>query len=219
MKTQMKFQKAVSLVTLIMAALCCVYALIYMTDISAMAGYTSKQGTGAEAFRGVDALYELANGVTGPLFVIAIVFLLISVTLYITASNKRRNYYVTNYVSVIAVAVFAVIVAVAGIIIISLCVVKYADIDHEAYLTLHNTWSNLADGSKIVSETVPTEPGNWSRLYPNYADSPAIFIIGYILNALVLGVAGINILNLIWKTKLMKGEKALLMQGTAKEAV
>ncbi len=219
MKTQMKFQKAVSLVTLITAALCCVYALIYMTDISAMAGYTSKQGTGVEAFKGVDALYELANGVTGPLFVIAIVFLLISVTLYITASNKRRNYYVTNYVSVIATAVFAVIVAVAGIIIISLCVVKYADIDHEAYLTLHNTWSNLADGSKIVSETVPTEPGNWSRLYPNYADSPAIFIIGYILNVLVLGVAGINILNLIWKTKLMKGEKALLMQGTAKEAV
>lgn len=217
MKTQMKFQKAVALVSLIMAALCCVYALIYMTDISAMSGYTSKQAGGVEAFKGVDDLYNFANDMTGVLFILAIVFLLISVTLYITASNRRRNYYITNYISVIATAAFAVIVAVAGIIIVSLCVARYTAIDHKAYLDLHNTWTDMNTGSKIISETMPTEEGIWSRAYPMYADSPAMFIIGYVLNVLVLGVAVLNILNLIWKIKLMKGEKALLQQGLVKE--
>lgn len=213
----MKFQKAVALISLIMAALTCVYALMFMTDISAMSGYTSKQGTGEEAFKGVDALYEFANDVTSVLFIMAIVFLLISVTLYITASNKRRNYYVTNYVSVIATAAFAAVVAIAGIIIISMCFARYAAIDHDAYLQLHNTWSRMEDGLEVISETRPTEEGTWSRSYPNYADSPAMFIIGYVLNVLVLCVAALNVYNLIWKIKLMKGEKALLQQSFVKE--
>lgn len=212
----MKFQKAVALISLIMAALSCVYALMFMTDISVMAGYTTKQ-SGMEMFNGVDALYEFANSATSVLFIIAIVFLLISVTIYITASNKRRNYYVTNYVSVIATAAFAAVVAIAGIIIISISFSKYAAIDHDAYLRLHNTWTEVISGDKIVSETMPTAPGTWSRAYPQYSDSPVMFIIGYILNVLVLGVAALNVYNLIWKIKLMKGEKALLQQSFVKE--
>lgn len=209
----MKFQKAVALISLIMAAVCCVYALIFMTDLADMAYYTTAQN-GVEAFEGVDDLYNFANGINGTLLVMAIVFLLISITLYITASNSRRNYYVTNYVSIIATAAFAVVVAAFGIAIISVCVTKYAALDHDKYLQLHNTWRD----ANRVEQISPTSPGEgWSRRYPYYTDSPAMFIIGYVLNVLVLGVAALNILNLIWKIKLMKGEKALLEQGLVKE--
>lgn len=209
----MKFQKAVALVSLIMAAVCCVYALIFMTDMADMAYYTTTQN-GKEAFSGVDDLYSFANGINGALLVMAIVFLLISVTLYITASNKRRNYYVTNYVSIIATAAFAVVVAIFGIAVISVCVAKYAALDHAKYLELHNTWRD-SNRNEVISAVSPGD--GWSRRYPYYTDSPAMFIIGYVLNLLVLGVAALNVLNLIWKIKLMKGEKALLQQGFVKE--
>ena len=205
MKTQMRFQKILSFVTLVIAALCFVYALAFLTGgMGNVHYYMPTAGTGErQDLINAKSFIDASQGFVSTLVIFSIVFILVVVTLFISASNKRRNYYVTNYVSIVAVAVFAV--AIALYIIISVSNVMnlfYNDIHWEA-----GTYNGYNYADQFV---------RYSEAYP-VGKSPANFILGYALGVIVILTAVVHVLNLVWKIKLMKGEKALLQGGLVKE--
>lgn len=214
MKTQMKFQKILVLLTLIIAGLSFVYALAFMTSLSALYNYTSVNNDGLEMITGVDDVYNYALEINDVFFYLSIVFILLAAVLYITASNRRRNYYVTNYISVIAVAVFALVFAAVGIAQLSACIGKYYAMDYVGYYDMTHTWYILG-GDPVVADSSPGE--GYYRIATYYSDPTLFFVLGYVCYVLVLAVAAAHVLNLIWKMKLMKGEKALLSAGLVKE--
>ena len=117
-----------------------------------------------------------------------------TVTLYITSCHNRRNYYITNYISTIAVAAFGVVLAIYTFACLAIALGLFNQID----------FAKLKEFQE-------------NNQVPYYSDSKASFMIGYILFVVVIANAAALILNLIWKLKLMKGEKALLENGLVKE--
>lgn len=204
MKTQMRFQKILTLVTLIISALTVVYALIFFSGSLSDIYRNLEPVTHGAVTYDINAkhFYEVAQSFNNFLFIMGIVFICVVVTLYITSSNKRRNYYITNYISIIAVAAFAIVFAIVAIILLSNCLNLFVnEIDWETYLAKYNY------------RYVEGRP----RRYPYYSDDKTMFILGYILFFVVLANGVALILNLIWKIKLMRGEKELLSKGFNKE--
>lgn len=193
----MKFQKILSTVSLIIAALTIVLSLCFCSGVMAeIINYLSaKYGIGA------DNLYSYSQKVNDTLIILSIALLLIVVTLYVTATNTRRNYYVTNYVSLGLVITYTVVFAV---ILMVICVkaIGYAnEIDYAK-------WKEFYEAS------TSDRYGNVSYFNPrNYSENKATLIIGIVLAGLLITEAVAWILNLIWKIKLMQGERALLANG------
>jgi hypothetical protein len=223
MKTQMKVQKYLMLATLIISALTVVYALIFfsgsLSDIYINMEPTEvKYGTifnPQTTTFDINAthFYEVAQAFNSAMFIISVVFVCVTVTLYITSCNKRRNYYITNYISTIAVALFAVVFAIYGIVMLSYCLNIFCnEINWTQYLAKYNFDQTNAANNYVYDPT-----GSTPRQFPYYSDSKALFVIGYVLFFIVL-IAGVAlVLNLIWKIKLMQGEKQLLANGFNKE--
>ena len=201
----MRFQKILSLVTLVIAALCFVYALAFLTGgMGNVHYYMPSAGTGErQDLINAKGFLDASQGFVSTLVILSIVFILIVATLFVSASNKRRNYYVTNYVSIIAVAAFAVVIALFIIISVSNVMnLFYNDI----------AWESGTNGTFNYADQFVRYNGE----YP-VGKSPANFILGYALGVLVVLTAAVHVLNLVWKIKLMKGEKALLQGGLVKE--
>lgn len=247
----MKFQKILSLVTLILAALTFVYALAFMTDINPLAHYMAEKNGGAippeyaEIGKDPDAVYNLALKNTSVLFTVGLIFLLISVTLYITASQKRRNYYITNYVSVIATAAMAVVVAILGIAMVSGVMASYSEnINKEAYSEMNRTYVLAFNDEEVIeylescgfsgdakidvteyenlvkagTDEAGITVADFYKKFTNYYGDPTFtFVIGYVLYVAVLAVGVFNVLSLLWKIKLMKGERELLANSQPAE--
>ncbi|MDE7086947.1 MAG: hypothetical protein K2O67_02020 [Clostridia bacterium] len=144
---------------------------------------------------GADALYNYSQHMNNVFVIMAIILILAVVTLYITATNKRRNYYVTNYVSIGIVVAFSVAFAIFLMAMCGTCISLANQIDMAQWKTLSETSG-----------------------YPSgYSENYATIILGFILAVIILLEAAAWVLNLLWKIKLMKGEKALLAGDFAKE--
>ena len=204
MKIQIKFQKILFIVSLIIAALAFVYGLSFCTGAVRYA-FEARTGNLGGANRNnpinADELYKFVMGKeyanarwadngTGfnSLFVIlAIVLVVIAALQFLFASNSRRNYYITNYISVGVFAAFILVVAIVG----------FWGIAHtEALFEEVNLvkWKELYD----------------AKLLQYYDDSHVMFALGYALCAIMIVDAMVLVLNTVWKVLLMKGEKALL---------
>ncbi|MDE6850072.1 MAG: hypothetical protein K2J54_01965 [Clostridia bacterium] len=132
--------------------------------------------------------------------VLSIVLIVLSALLFFTGCNTRRNYYITNYVIIGVIAIFAVAVTIYSFVGISTSMnLFYNDIAWEAGTNGGLNYADKFNSNYVISK------------------SSANFVIGYILYALVLVDVAALVLNLIWKIKLMKGEKALLQDGFVKE--
>ena len=195
MKTQMRFQKILMLVTLVVSALCVVYAVCFCTPIADMSALTHA----ATRYRNSDPInanwtYDACQTVTDVLLWMGVVFVLLVAVLYITASNSRRNYYISNSVAVLGTAAYAVILGILIIVLTAICHYDY----------YYNVWWNVyeyyADGRSVV-----------------YSDNVATWIVGYVLGVIVLANAAALVCNYLWKINLMKGEQALLAGGPVKE--
>lgn len=193
MKTQMRFQKTLCLLTLIMSAITIVYAFGFITGGMATVGdifdYRNDYFNAANVF-------NFGQQVNDIILNLGIVFLCLVALMYIFACQKRRNYYITNYIAIGVSALYMVVFAVVGIILVVQTQVMFiSEVD----------WETFYGGNISLDRFAHT------------GDSHVMFYIGYvvyflvILNALALGY------NLLWKIKLMKGEKALLEAGLQKE--
>ena len=193
MKTQMRFQKTLCLLTLIMSAITIVYAFGFITGGMATVGdifdYRNDYFNAANVF-------NFGQPVNDIILNLGIVVLCLVALMYIFACQKRRNYYITNYIAIGVSALYMVVFAVVGIILVVQTQVRFiSEVD----------WDTFYGGNISLDRFAHT------------GDSQVMFYIGYvvyflvILNALALGY------NLLWKIKLMKGEKALLEAGLQKE--
>ncbi len=217
MKTQMKFQKIFMLVSLIIAALTVVFSLIFCSggifQISKL--YDSSAGVERiaeieipgesiwdepEKFvytaHGAKDFFNVTQNVSDVLLIMGIVMVLAVVLNYVMGTNKRRKYYITNYVAVGIAVAFEIALAIVIIVMVHNC------------QTVFSTKCDL-DSMKAVYEYLYKDAwkpnNNWT------------FPLGYALAGILLVNAVGFVLNLIWKIKLMQGEKKLLESGLVKE--
>ena len=199
----MRFQKILALLTLIISAITIVYSFGFFTgDLATLSKIVTTRSflrdyTDAQQNAMINTYYT-ALSINDLLMWLGIIFLLVVVFIYITASQKRRNYYKTNYIAVILAAAYAAVFAIIGIAVISSVLVSL-------------NASVTADIWQAYKEY------NDSNGLNNYMHTPVMFYIGYVVFAIVLVDALAWVYNLIWKMKLMKGEKALLEAGLKKE--
>lgn len=180
------------LVTLIVSALTFVYAVSFATPISAVIKLTHAQSDITDDPINADGTYDLFQQFNVPLIVLSVIFILLVALCYIMACQKRRNYYVTNYVSIIATAAYAVVLCIIIIVFTAICHTSFVnEIDWDTYRNEYTTYT--------------------------YKDSQTVFWLGYVVALLTLVDAAALIYNMIWKIKLMKGEKQLLANGLVKE--
>lgn len=199
MKAQMKFQKILSLATLIVAAVVFVYALCFFSgNLSDIMNYKSNYVDGF--YSGADVFIDAGQTFVSALEIMSIIFFVVIAITYIMGCNKRRNYYITNYVAVGLVVAMSLIVAMYGIIML---------------IVLMNSFYNKVDWATM--DELRNKYYYMPQFQAEVGKSPAIFIIGLIVFLAVLADCVAWILNLVWKIKLMQGEKELLANGLQKE--
>ena len=210
MKTQMRFQKILTLVSLVTAALSFVLAVFYCSGIIYQSqAYTSVKNADSTTLGNnvinADALYEYTQSANNTLVILAIVFILVITTLYITSTNKRRNYYITNYISIALVVIYSTVFAIILFSICSQAAVLAGQID-------------MAKWQELVAEFTTDRYGNKTFVNPqNYSESYITVILGFILGVVIIVEVAAWVLNTVWKIKMMKGEKALLAGNISKE--
>ncbi len=185
MKTQMRFQKYLILAILIFAALSFVYALSFCGGTVYQYGTLYDQVNVKEKVEGAKALFEASQKYNDILIWLAIAFILVVVLNFVMATNKRRNYYVTNYVSIGLTVAYAIAFA---------AVLAWFVTDTYSLFT-------AIDKDMAAAKYLGTEGFKYSIIN---------FILGYIVAGVSAVCAGLMIFNLVWKIKLMKGEKKLL---------
>ena len=202
MKTQMKFQKYICLVMLIMGAITLVYAFAYLSGGMAALGQARKAGdpgSGIQWQTGFPAaagkydykLYEDIQPFNNLLMYCGIAMLLSAVLLYITACNKRRNYYITNYVATGVCSLAGIVLPVVLMALNAGWKNKFLNVDFTAWHAYYD--SMIAKGGEAT-----------------YSESTLWFDLGFVVYSLMIVASVLLILNLVWKVLLMKGEKKLL---------
>lgn len=202
MKTQMKFQKYMCLVMLIMGALALVYSFAYLSGGMAALGQTktSISGSGEQFSSPFTAaagkydykLFEEIQPFNNLLMYCGIAMLLTAVLLYVTACNKRRNYYVTNYVAIGVCSVSNIVLSIVLMVMNASWRSKFLKVDFDAWYKYEQSMFGASTDKYI------------------YSESTAWFDLGFALYTLMIIASVLLILNLVWKILLMRGEKQLL---------
>jgi hypothetical protein len=180
---------------LLCGALSIFYALAYGSGIIAALGQglddavltNFKPATGKN---GASLFYDVQDFNT-QIFAFGIVILLLAVCLYITATNKRRNYYITNYIATGACSLGSIVLSIVAMAQNASWRAKFANIDFDTWKSLNAAATN-------------------SGYTPPYTESLAWFDVGFALYSIVIVVSILLVLNVVWKILLMKGEKQLL---------
>lgn len=202
MKAQMKFQKWMCLVMLIAGALGLLYAFCYMTGSLSELGQNINPGTTHTskftAKQGLNdaLLYDDIQGFNTLMMYFGIAMILLAVVLYITASNKRRNYYVSNYVATGLCAGGNIVMSLVCLIMNASWRSEFLKVDFESWKAFNESGVELG----LITET-------------HYGDSTAWFDVGFAVYAIIIVASVLLVLNLIWKIMLMKGEKQLLSKS------
>lgn len=226
MKTQLKYQKILARITLIVAALVLIFSVCFFSgNLSDVMSYRLGQygvynekthrypsivgelvqggeiytATPYDYLATTDAWIQSAQSVLSALITMCIVFFVVIAFVYIFGLHSRRNYYITNYVMTGVFVVYAVALSIFGIVSMIVLMNQFMGLQltfpDDIYFTIVKNHLKLLEVSK----------------------SPLMFILGIVAYFLVFVLALAWVYNLIWKIKLMKGEKQLLSQGFVKE--
>ena len=204
-KKQMKAQKILCLLAVIVAVILFLYALGIMTDLydalystlkitvtgNEETGYglnvTERSVAGAKVYTNMQAFDQW-------LVMASIVYILLAALLFVTNTNIRRRYYIGNYVSV---GLYTVA---------SLYIVIYAHPYIEAFKA---RW--LAVDFAALKE--------YSETYNSaYTESTLWFDLHYAVFALMILAAVLLVANTVWKVMLMKDEAKLVAEGKEAKA-
>lgn len=189
-KKQMTLQKIVCLLAILASALVFIYSLGIMTDL-----YDSLYGTMRDpndltktTVDGSIIYYDMQD-FNNAFLKGSIGLILLSCLLYATNTHVRRKYYIGNYVST------------ALMTIGNLAMVTWAHGQIEMY---------KAQFLQIDFEALAKHAKRWKTLY---TESTFWFDVHYAVFGVVLAVTVLLIANAVWKTSLMKQEKALIEAG------
>ena len=206
MKTQMRFQKYICLVMIIVGALALAYAFCYATGSLSELGSVIKSN-GDSQFKAAEGKYDATlavdiQGFNNALMYCGIVMILLAVCLYITACNKRRNYYITNYVATGACAGGNIIMSIILMAINGVWMGRFNNVDFASWAEYNRKGLEAYEGLDVSPDVLAG--------YMHYSESTTWFILGFVVYILVILASVALILNLVWKIKLMQGEKKLL---------
>lgn len=193
------------LVMIIVGALGLLYAFFYCTGSLAELGqaFTTKSDAQGQTVRvsrftaapgKYDAtFYNDIQGFNNLLMYCGIAMILLAVVLYITSCHSRRNYYISNYV--------ATGLCAGGNIVLSLVLMVMNGIWRGKFLNIDfASWESSYDFEIMIEQ--------WDAVH--YSDSTLWFDLGFAVYGLIIIASVFLILNLVWKIKLMQGEKRLL---------
>ena len=188
-KKQVKLQRIICLALLIISAVIFVYSLGIMTDLYDSLYSTYRRGKSSIEGAGV---YMDMQGFNKNFLLASIGMILLSALLFVTNTASRRRYYIGNYcaIGLFSAASIALIVWAHGQI--EMFKAQWQTIDFAAL-------AEFAEKRKTL-----------------YTESTFWFDIHYVIFGLLLIGTVLLIANAIWKSKLMKDERALI--GKAKEA-
>ena len=190
-KKQMRLQKFVCMLCLIMAAVTFVYALGISTDLydSLYGTMTNKNDPHKTKVEGSWIYYDMQD--FNRSFVnYAIILILLACLLYIMNTHTRRKYYITNYISVAAYSVGAL--ALTGWALSNVSAFRHqflTTVDFEALKEYAELWNSP------------------------YIDSTFWFDLGYVVGGVTILAVVALIVNTVWKVKLMRAEDALIKAG------
>lgn len=187
-KKQLRLQKIVCMLCLIMAAVTFVYALGISTDLydSLYGTMTNKNDPHKTKVEGSWIYYDMQD-FNRAYVNYAIVLILLACLLYIMNTHTRRKYYITNYVSVALYSLGTLGVTAWSVLNISKYRTQFlTTVDFEALKEYAELWNSP------------------------YIDSTFWFDLGYGVAVLsVLAVVAL-IVNTVWKVKLMRAEDMLI---------
>ena len=219
MKTQIKFQKTLALITLIVAAVAFAFSLCFFSgNLSDVMSYRlslyNETYSGRIEIDGITQVIRdvptadylspandwvlLAQSLLGTIVTLGIIFFVVIAFVYITCTHSRRNYYVSNYVMTGIIVLYAAALAIFGLI---------------SMVVLMGQFMSLT----FTYDSVEFMVLNNNIKLPEVSYSPLMFILGMIVYFLVLCVALAWVYNLLWKKKLMSGEKQLLSGAVSQE--
>lgn len=186
MNAQMKVQKILCFLMIVTAAVSFVFSLGLLTDIYQLY-FVADWGFGPDP-----DLYTVMQPFNSLLVKLIIVMIAISTILFITRTNSRHHYYITNYISTSLISAYG--------IASSIYCIKQIQIYKTKFLT-------------------ETDFENWkmlSELFPDgikYTESTFWLDINMFFLSMIIIVSVLLILNLIWKAILTKQEKNLLKRN------
>jgi len=189
-KTQLSFQKIVCLLAVISGAALFIYSLGIMTDLYDCL-YTTMMNPNNLSQTSVDGsiIYYDMQGFNRSLVGVSIALILLDCLLYLTNTHTRRKYYIGNFVAVGLNVLAGAAATVWAHFEIEKYKAQFLQIDFEALKAHSELW-----------DTAYTESTIWFDLH-------------YGVFGLIVLVAGLLIINLIWKLILMNVEKGLIEKG------
>lgn len=197
MKSQMRFQKILTIVTIVIAALSIVYALIFCSGVI---GQIDRLVYLEVELDGAILLNYRSQSFSDLFLILGIVLVLTVALMFIMGNHSRRKYYVTNYVAVGVYVAFALVFVV-------LLLVKLIGVQ-----------SALNAIDMEVAKEVYTDPLDANSPFGEWTDSAWTIYLGFAyMGLLIVNVVAV-VLNLVWKIKLVQGERALLEGKNLKEA-
>ena len=194
---QMKFQKFAVWFAFIMAVVTFFYAYSFATpfyQLSQQTAQTYLNDTGKGFFDNIQPFNRL-------LAIFSIAFIVLSLTLFISMSHKRRRYYVFNYV---AAGVYTAAGASYGVFAV-ISILKWSK--EYAKINFNEVVAAMKEEIEYAREAL--KPALQQELDQFVADVPTstpVFAIGIVVFAVVLVAAGLLVFNCIWKAKNMKKE-------------
>ena len=189
-KKQMKIQKIVCFLVLAASVVVFLYSLGIMTDLYDALYYTipNKDNLDRSRVEGARVYYDM-QPFNRQFLHFGIGLILCAVLLFLTNTNTRRRYYVSNIIAVIINAAVNVYVAIWAHAQITAFKVQFLLV-------------NFEDLKKFAERqhTLYTESTFWFDIHV------AVFCFAIIANVLLIA-------NMIWKFQLMKQEKQLIEAG------
>ena len=201
-KKQLKIQKIVCLLALVVAVILFLYALGIMTDlydslystlrirveedVNSVTGYTK---TATERSVAGAMVYFNMQEFNKVFVQYSIVYIVLVALLYVTNTSVRRKYYISNYISIGLVTAASLYIPVFAHPYIEVFKAQFLNLDFEAL--------------KKYAETYGTK----------YTESTMWFDLHYFVFALMILVAVAMVVMCVWKIMLMREERKLLEEG------
>ena len=205
-KTQLKVQKILCLLAVIVAVILVLYALGIMTDLYDTLYATLRITTVENAETGGYSLNVTERSVPGAkvytnmqsldqwLVMASIVYILLAVLLFVTNTNIRRRYYIGNYAAIGLFAVASLYIPIASHGAIEAYKAQWLKVDFAALQQYSQDYNSA------------------------YTESTLWFDLHYGVFALMILAAALLVANAVWKVMLMKEEAKLVEAGKGANA-
>lgn len=186
MKKQMKIQKIICFLALFASAFAFIFSLGVSTTV-----YNLNQTTAFMPGVIADGYYDAVQAFNHTYVLECIGLIVLAVLLFITQTSKRRNYYVSNYVAILAFAGYSLFVAITSL---------------KTLQGFKETFLNETDFEmwKMIHEMIDAV---------RYTESTFWFDINIAMLIIVVVASALLVLNLVWKIVLMVNEAKLLKKS------